>query len=90
MVLALHQAGGRAIVTVDDTGPGVPPEALPRLFDRLYRVDPSRSRESGGAGLGLAICHAIVTAHRGEILARTSPLGGLGIEVSLPLEDVQS
>jgi len=88
VVLGLRRVGGRAVVTVDDTGPGVPPEALPRLFDHLYRVDPSRNRESGGAGLGLAICRAITTAHRGEILARISLLGGLGIEISLPIEEI--
>jgi two-component system sensor histidine kinase BaeS len=58
---------------------------LPHLFDRLYRVEPSRNRAAGGAGLGLAICEAIVAAHDGEIGAEASPLGGLRIRVILPI-----
>jgi len=87
IVLTLRTAANRAVITVDDSTPAVPPQALPHLFDRLYRVDGSRSRESGGAGLGLAICRAIATAHGGEITARLSPLGGLCIEVKLPLAE---
>ncbi|MGX7003160.1 ATP-binding protein [Caballeronia sp. KNU42] len=64
---------------IQDSLPGVPVEALPHLFERLYRVDESRSRQSGGAGLGLALCRAIVTAHGGTIEARPSPLGGVWI-----------
>ncbi len=68
----------------DDSGPDVPESALPHLFERLYRVDASRNRALGGAGLGLAICRNIVTAHGGEITAAPSPLGGLRIHISLP------
>jgi two-component system sensor histidine kinase BaeS len=64
---------------IQDSLPGVPAEALPHLFERLYRVDESRSRQSGGAGLGLALCRAIVTAHGGTTEARPSPLGGVWI-----------
>jgi two-component system, OmpR family, sensor histidine kinase BaeS len=64
---------------IQDSLPGVPAEALPHLFERLYRVDESRSRQSGGAGLGLALCRAIVTAHGGTTIARPSPLGGVWI-----------
>ena len=64
----------------------MPPELLPRVFERLFRVEPSRSRGSGGAGLGLALCKSIIEAHHGEIRAKTSPLGGLWIEIMLPLE----
>ena len=64
---------------IQDSLPGVPAEALPHLFERLYRVDESRSRQSGGAGLGLALCRAIVTAHGGTTVARPSPLGGVWI-----------
>jgi two-component system sensor histidine kinase BaeS len=73
------------LIDFADTPPGVPAEALPRLFDRLYRVDRSRSRETGGAGLGLAICRNIVEAHGGAITADPSPLGGLRVRVRLPL-----
>ena len=69
---------------LDDTPPGVPAESLPMLFERLYRVNAARGRASGGAGLGLAICRAIVEAHGGTISAEASPLGGLRILVDLP------
>jgi two-component system sensor histidine kinase BaeS len=78
---------GRVRVTVEDSAPGVPDEALEHLFDRLYRVDPSRSRETGAAGLGLAICAGIVKAHGGTIAARHSPLGGVAIDLELPLHE---
>ncbi|MEZ5447746.1 MAG: ATP-binding protein [Thiolinea sp.] len=67
-----------------DSAPGVPDEALPRLFERLYRVDTSRNRATGGAGIGLSICHNIVQAHGGEIHAAHSALGGLEIRINLP------
>lgn len=74
------------IVTFEDSAPGVPDDALPRIFDRLYRVDKSRSRELGGSGLGLSICKQIVQQHRGEITAAHSSLGGLSITVEFPME----
>jgi two-component system sensor histidine kinase BaeS len=64
----------------------VPEEALDRLFDRLYRVDSSRSRELGGSGLGLAICKEIVQSHGGTIRAGGASSGGLLIEIELPLK----
>lgn len=69
---------------VEDSAPGVPDAALPKLFDHLFRVDDSRNRASGGSGLGLAICQRIVAAHSGTIGASASPLGGLLIRVFLP------
>lgn len=71
-------------IEIEDSGPGVPPEMLPRLFERLLRADASRSREHGGAGLGLAICRNIVEAHHGSIAALPAPLGGLLIRIRLP------
>jgi two-component system sensor histidine kinase BaeS len=68
-----------------DSGPGVPDEALPRLFDRLYRVDTSRNRDSGGSGLGLAICRHIIENHGGRIWAQSNAQGGLSIGIQLPL-----
>ncbi|SAL56672.1 periplasmic sensor signal transduction histidine kinase [Caballeronia udeis] len=73
---------------IQDSLPGVPAEALPHLFERLYRVDESRSRQSGGAGLGLALCRAIVTAHGGTTVARPSPLGGVWITAHFEPEGV--
>ena len=72
------------ILTVSDSGPGVPDDALPRLFDRLYRVDASRSRETGGSGLGLSICRQIIDRHDGRIWAAHSAMGGLTIAIRLP------
>jgi two-component system sensor histidine kinase BaeS len=88
--VAVEASASRAHIDVMDSAPGVPPDVLPRLFERLYRVDASRNRQSGGAGLGLALCHSIVAGHEGEILARPSPLGGVWIRVSLPLASLQS
>ncbi len=75
---------GAAVLTVTDTGMGIPPDALPHIFDRFYRVDEARSRSEGGSGLGLAICKTIVEAHGGTITARGEPQGGTTIEVRLP------
>ncbi|MBA4286785.1 MAG: two-component sensor histidine kinase, partial [Xanthomonadaceae bacterium] len=69
----------------DDTAPGVADEALARLFERFYRVESSRNRATGGAGLGLAISLKIVEAHAGSLRAMASPLGGLRLELHLPL-----
>jgi two-component system sensor histidine kinase BaeS len=82
--IALTQDKQATRLTIDDTPPGVPVASLPHLFERLYRVDTARARSNGGAGLGLAICRAIVEAHGGEIRAEASDLGGLRILVELP------
>jgi two-component system, OmpR family, sensor histidine kinase BaeS len=74
-----------AIVTVDDTAPSPPADALPHLFNRFYRAEESRSRKHGGSGLGLSICEAIVTAHGGSIKASQSQCGGLTLTVAFPL-----
>ncbi|WDZ95984.1 ATP-binding protein [Herbaspirillum sp. WKF16] len=71
-------------LVLDDSAPGVEAAALARLFERFFRVEASRNRASGGAGLGLAICRRIVVAHQGSIAAQASPLGGLRITVTLP------
>ena len=83
--VAIGHDGEGLRLTFDDTAPGVPEDALPRLFERLYRVDASRSRATGGAGLGLAIARNIVLAHDGTIDAAPSPLGGLRIRIRLGL-----
>lgn len=75
----------RLTLTFEDSGPGVPEEAVDRLFDRLYRVDSARTRSRGGSGLGLAICKAIVESHGGTISAANAAPGGLRIEILLPL-----
>lgn len=72
------------ITSIEDSEPGVSDEDLKLLFDRLYRVEKSRSRRSGGAGLGLALCEAIVASHGGRMRAYHSHLGGVGIECTFP------
>lgn len=83
--VSLGLCDDRAVVDVRDSAPGVPAEHLPRLFERLYRVDTSRSRATGGSGLGLSICRSITEAHGGSITAQPASLGGLWIHVELPL-----
>jgi len=70
----------------EDSGPGVPQASLEHLFDRLYRVDKSRSRALGGSGLGLSICKSIVDTLGGQIRVVNASSGGLRIEIGLPLE----
>jgi len=75
----------RAVTLLSDNGPGISPDHLPHIFDRFYRVDASRARENGGAGLGLAISRAIVHRHGGEISICESIQRGATIRVVLPL-----
>lgn len=86
--LLVRLDSGKGVIAIDfqDSAPGVPSAALERLFDRLYRVDSSRNRSTGGAGLGLAICRSIVEAHGGSIKAKPSPLGGLWVRVEFPVK----
>jgi two-component system sensor histidine kinase BaeS len=85
VVVTLRREGHRAVVAWEDSGPGVAEGDLPRLTERLFRVETSRNRASGGSGLGLAIAQAIVEGHGGTLTARASKLGGLAIEVDLPI-----
>ncbi|WP_304993466.1 ATP-binding protein [Burkholderia plantarii] len=82
--ITVEADGEQTRVDVLDSHPGVPDAMLPRVFDRLFRVDVSRSRQSGGSGLGLALGKHIVEAHGGSIAARRSPLGGLWILMRFP------
>lgn len=85
LIIRLACRDGQAVIEFEDSAPGVQEGELDRLFDRLYRVEASRSRSSGGAGLGLAICKNIVEAHAGTISAHPSSFGGVMIRVTLPL-----
>jgi heavy metal sensor kinase len=76
---------GWAEIAVTDTGVGIPPDALPRIFDRFYRVDGARSREAGGTGLGLCIAKTIAEAHAGRIEVASTPGAGSTFTVRLPL-----
>ena len=82
----VHRNGPSAVIlTVQDHGPGVPEEALPRLFEPFYRVEESRDRGSGGSGLGLSIAQKVVAVHGGKIRASNRKNGGLIMEITLPM-----
>ncbi|MEL7477929.1 MAG: ATP-binding protein [Pseudomonadota bacterium] len=76
-----------AFIQLDDTSPGVSDDDLPKLFDRLYRVDKSRSRALGGSGLGLSICQSLVHALQGDIVTKHGKSGGLCVQITLPLKN---
>jgi two-component system OmpR family sensor kinase len=85
VIVSIRQSGAEAIVTVSDTGPGIAPEHLPHLFDRFYRVDDVRARNSGGTGLGLAIAKAIAQSHHGDIRVESELGKGSTFTVRLPI-----
>ncbi len=84
IIVTATESPDSTYIRVRDFGPGVPPEALSRLFDPLFRVDQDRSRDTGGAGLGLAIARHAVRVHSGEVSARNVH-PGLELEIRLPL-----
>lgn len=83
-IRCLAQAG-EWLVQLDDSAPGVAPELFEKLFDRFFRVESSRSKTLGGAGLGLPLCRNIAQAHQGSLVAGPSPLGGVRMELRLPM-----
>ena len=83
--VAATQSGSVVEVAVHDEGPGIAPEHLPGIFDRFYRADPSRSRSTGGAGLGLAIVRQLARAHGGDVRLETEPGKGSSFFVTLPI-----
>ena len=86
--IALAATATSATITIEDDGPGMSPEQAAHIFERFYRADASRSRSSGGSGLGMAIVHAIVEAHGGTIEVRSASSAGLRITIQLPLHAV--
>jgi heavy metal sensor kinase len=83
--LTVDARQGKAVLEVEDNGIGIPPGALPRVFERFYRVDQARSREGGGAGLGLSIVKSICAAHHGQVEAISAPAQGSTFRIELPL-----
>jgi len=84
--VALLHEGGRAILRVDDEGPGIPEERIAEMTEPFTRGEVSRNRETGGAGLGLTLARAIAEQHGGELLLVNRPAGGLRAEIRLPPE----
>jgi signal transduction histidine kinase len=85
VTVSADRENGHMAVSVTDTGPGIPPEHLPRLFERFYRVDPARSRGDGGTGIGLAIARSVVEAHGGRIWAESEEGRGSTFTFELPV-----
>jgi signal transduction histidine kinase len=83
--VAIAAAGKTITIAIDDDGPGIPEAELAKVFQPFYRVEDSRSRDTGGTGLGLAIAQAIVQAHGGELTLANRPGGGLRARIELPV-----
>lgn len=85
VTVGLTADSNTVILTVRDSGVGIPPESLPYIFDRFYRADKSRNRAEGGTGLGLAIARQLAQAHGGSLSAANHPEGGAVFTLSLPI-----
>jgi len=85
VIVSVKTAGTEAELCVTDDGAGIPLEAQPQIFDRFYRADQSRSSQTGGYGLGLAICKSLVEAHQGTITFTSTPGSGTSFIIRLPL-----
>jgi signal transduction histidine kinase len=85
VTVSAERHDGSVEVRVADTGVGISPEHLPRLFERFYRADPARSRDDGGTGIGLAIARSVVEAHGGHITAASEPGAGSVFAFDLPV-----
>src|SRR5207244_1280685 len=90
IVVSTRMEDGSAILTISDTGVGIEAKNLPHLFERFYRADLSRSLAQGHTGLGLAICKAIIDAHKGTISVSSQPDVGTTFVVKLPAKVVEA
>jgi signal transduction histidine kinase len=87
VTIACEQTGNAVRISVADTGRGIPPEDLPHVFERFYRVDKSRNKLTGGMGIGLSITKAIVEAHGGTIAAESEAGQGAVFILTLPVDN---
>lgn len=89
VIISLKKDAGNVILVVEDNGIGIPKEDRDRVFERFYRTDKSRTRKTGGAGIGLSIVKAIVLAHNGSVRCESEPGNGSRFIVTLPSYDIK-
>ena len=89
LTIILDRQEDNALLIVSDTGVGIPEDAIAHVFERFYRVDKARSRQSGGSGLGLAIVRNMVERNHGTIHAQSTPGSGSTFTVSFPIFDTE-
>ena len=87
IIVEARPAGEMVEISVTDTGEGIPPDELPKIFERFHRVDKSRTRATGGSGLGLTIARSLVEAHGGKIQAQSEPGKGSRFSFTLPVSE---
>ena len=90
VAIRTHSHAAHVLIEVTDTGVGIPSDALPRVFDRFFRVDASRSQASGGTGLGLSIVQGIMQLHRGTVEIASEPGAGTRVTLSMPVQEPAS
>ena len=92
IVVGTHVDSGQkfSVIKIRDHGPGISDEEAPRVFERFYRADSSRDRNTGGSGLGLAIVSAIVASHEGTVRLEQTPGGGATMAIELPFQDLEA
>ena len=90
VMVRVHGVNRHAVLEVEDTGIGIPPDALPHVFERFYRVDKTRSAEAQSAGLGLAIVKSICAAHGAEVAGFSAPNSGSRFTITFPLQNTEN
>jgi signal transduction histidine kinase len=86
--VTVQRDAGSAVIRIHDSGPGIAPDQLQKVFEPFYRIETSRSRDTGGTGLGLTIARNIAQQHGGSLTLENHPDGGLEATLTLPLKEV--